>query len=63
MSMDKKNFIKDLKALLKTYNASINFTCADCSDTYGIYEAGMSINIDGKQIKKTDGWRLDATDL
>lgn len=61
--MNEKEFLKELKGLLKKYNASISFECADCSDTYGIYEAGMGINVNGKRIKKTSGWALDATDL
>ena len=61
--MDKKDFLKKLKALLKEYNASIEFTCADSSDTYGLYDDGISIKMDGKEIKNTKCWSLDATDL
>lgn len=34
-------FRKELRALLEKYNASIDFSCSDCSDTYGIYDAKM----------------------
>ena len=34
-------FRKELRALLGKYNASIDFSCSDCSDTHGIYDAKM----------------------
>ena len=34
-------FRKELRALLEKYNASIDFSCSDCSDTHGIYDAKM----------------------
>lgn len=34
-------FRRELKALLEKYNVSIDFSCSDCSDTHGIYDAKM----------------------
>ena len=60
---NKKEFLRKLKALLKEYNASIGFTCAPCSDTYGIYDGGIFVNMDGERLVKTDFWSMDASDL
>lgn len=35
---DIKDLKKDLLQLFMKYNVSIGFTCADCSDTYGLYD-------------------------
>lgn len=62
-----KEFKKELKALLEKYNATIGFTCADCSDTYGLYGEAIEITtyVDRKQqvLVHVDGWTIDKSDL
>ena len=58
-----KEFLLKLKALLKEYNASIGFTCDPCSDTYGIYDGGIFVDMGGERLVKTDLWSMDASDL
>lgn len=60
---NKKEFLLKLKALLKEYNASIGFTCDPCSDTYGIYDGGIFVDMDGERLVKTNFWSMDASDL
>ena len=61
------NFKKDLKSLLSKYNASINFVCDDCSDTYGIYEEGIAVSFDqfhgDNDYRLSDGYGVDESDL
>ena len=63
--MDKKNFIKELKALLRKYDVNIQFVCDPCSDTYGIYDGGIAVceNKTGKTVVRSNNWSLDASDL
>jgi len=56
-------FLEELKALLKKYNASINFCVSDGSDTYGLHNERLEITVDNKTIHKVQGWGLDSTDL
>ena len=58
-----KDFKKELKDLLKKYNASIGFSCGDCSDTHGLYDEKMIIDIDKKEIAICDGWVFGQEDL
>jgi len=51
-----KEFEKELLALLKKYKATISFNCAECSDTYGIYDARLEASIGKEEIRLTDGW-------
>ena len=44
MSTPQDNLLKELKELLFKYDVSIEFTCSDCSDTHGIYDAHMTIS-------------------
>ena len=46
-----KEFLKELGELLKKYHAEIGFTCADCSDTYGIYDPKISVVVGNKYNK------------
>lgn len=48
-STNKKEFLKDLKALLEKYNASITWTCSEGSDTYGIHDAHLCANLNDKE--------------
>ena len=56
-------FKKELKKLLKDYNANISFNCSDCSDTYGLYDAHIAVDINDKIIIKVSGWGLGASDI
>lgn len=62
---DKKEFIKELKALLNKYNVNIQFVCDPCSDTYGIYDAGIAVfeSRTGRQVLRTHDWYLDTTNV
>lgn len=61
----KAEFKKKLKALFKEYNVNIQFVCDPCSDTYGIYDAGIAVceNITGKQVLRTHDWYLDENNI
>lgn len=63
MNAKGREFVKKLKALLKEYNAMIDFTCDPCSDTYGIYDAGMRICIDNKEICRNSDWYMDCNNV
>ena len=60
-------FRKELKVLLEKYNASIDFSCSDCSDTYGIYDAKMvaCFNLSDRMIAfdLNTGWSVDKHDF
>ena len=61
------NFRKELRALLEKYNASIDFSCSDCSDTYGIYDAKMvaCFTLSDRMIAfdLNGGWSVDKHDF
>ena len=57
------NFKKELKELLSKYNAEIYFTCSDSSDTYGLYEDHIAIDVDGETIIEANGWCLNSGDI
>ena len=58
---DIKDLKKDLLQLFMKYNVSIGFTCADCSDTYGLYDDHIVIqdNNSRENVLETDGWWLN----
>lgn len=60
-----KDLKKDLCELLMKYNVSIGFSCADYSDTYGLYDDHIVIqdNDSRKNILETDGWWLNVSYL
>lgn len=60
-----KEFKIELKALLNKYNASIEFDCSSDSDTYGIYDGHIGIEIDGKKFryKHQNYWAITASDV
>lgn len=45
----KKEFVKELKALLNKYDVSIGFVCDACSDMHGLYDERIEV-----QENKTD---------
>lgn len=55
-------FEEKLYALLKEYNASISFSVSDCSDTHGLYDEKMVVNIakDGvsEEVVIENGWAI-----
>ena len=56
-----KDFKRDLKALLKQYNATVQFT-AD-GDTHGLYDDSIMLTVDGITIMQTGDWYLTQDDL
>jgi hypothetical protein len=61
---------KELKALLKKHNATIQFECADCSDLHGVYDERIEIVVreDPKRWHETvvfskGGYTLSSEDL
>ena len=58
-----KLFLVKLKALLKEYNADIQFACAPSSDTYGIYDGGILIRVDNKQVFRNHNWYIDSKEI
>lgn len=57
-------FLSELKALLKRYDASIGFSCADCSDTYGLYEEKIVACVGtGQDLSIASGWSCFAEDV
>jgi hypothetical protein len=60
-----EEFKKELKALLKKYNAILSLDYADCSDTYGMYDERMTVHFRdaNKTVDLADGYCLDASDL
>lgn len=61
------NFRKELKELLKKYNASIDFSCSDCSDTHGIYGAKLEVcfqlSNNTTVFDLCNGWSVDKHDF
>lgn len=62
-TMENQIFLSELKALLKKHNASIEFTCSDCSDTHGLYNDQIQICINEKPILNTNSWSLTHFDI
>ena len=60
-----KEFKTELKALLNKYNASIGFACSSDSDTYGIYDGHIEIEINHTKLrhKHQNYWYLVAEDV
>lgn len=61
MANKAKDFKRDLKALLKQYNATVQFT-AD-GDTHGLYDDTIMLTVDGITIMQTGDWYLTQDDL
>lgn len=61
--MDIITFKKELKELLKKYNVGIGFSCGEGSDTHGLYDERMVIDIDNKEIIICNGWGFGQEDL
>lgn len=71
--MDRKEeFLTKLQELLEEYGASISFTCGPCSDTHGLYDERMVIEMvksqarspwDTEEIFYAWGWGISTGDL
>lgn len=53
------SFKQELKELLKKYNATIGFECADCSDLHGVYDERIVVSVKEKEILSVDGYYID----
>ena len=60
-----KEFKKELKELLKKYNATISLGYDPCSDTFGMYDVRMEVYFYDKKktVELADGYSVDACDL
>ncbi len=57
------NFADELKALLKKYNASIVWTCGECSDLHGIYDERMQVQSKDKILLNIEGDCISAYEI
>ena len=62
-STNKKEFLKELKALLEKYNACISWTCSEGSDMYGIHDDHICANLNDKVDIEFDGRYIDCDNL
>ncbi len=75
MSKRSTEFKKELKALLVKYNASIDFSVGECSDTHGLHGEKLEVSFSEKvkpdsnwtTVVETctlaDGWCVDKSEL
>ena len=63
MTEKQKSFIKEFKDLLLKYNADIDWTCDECSDTYGLYDDHLYISIFGEKDIDLDSNGVNYKDL
>lgn len=61
--MMKDQFIRELAALLEKYHASISWACSPCSDTHGIYDECMEVDIKGVTVFSALGGCIDSQTL
>lgn len=57
------NFVDELKALLEKYNASIVWTCGDCSDLHGVYGERMQVQSKDKILLDIEGDCISAYEI
>lgn len=57
------NFRKEFAELLEKYGADIFWTCGSCSDTYGIYDEKMVVDIGGYSVIEVDGGCISVSDV
>jgi hypothetical protein len=60
---NKREFLIELKSLLKKYNAEINFSCSDSSDTFGLKNDTIQIKLNEKVILETGHWHLTQNNI
>lgn len=46
-----QTFKQELHDLLEKYNADIEFSCSDCSDLHGVYDAKMVVYFNQEQTQ------------
>lgn len=63
MTNTNQEFLAKLKALLKEYDASIDWTCSDCSDLHGVYDDHLEITIGNKIIFKAENSYISSREL
>lgn len=63
MTVKQKEFLREFKDLLLKYNADIGWTCADCSDTYGLYDDHLYISMFGQEDIDLYSNSIDYNDL
>lgn len=56
-----KEFAVELENLLKKYSASIDWTCADCSDLHGVYDDKLVVNFGNKLAIEFDQPFIDSS--
>ena len=61
--MNIKEFKKDLKEVLAKHKASISFSVSDCSDTHGLCDEQMVVDIGGLEWYLSYGWEVSKGDL
>ena len=62
--LNNQEFINELDEFLKKYNASIQWGCAQCSDTHGIYGEHMTItNGKGETLLNIDGGCISSYEI
>jgi len=58
------DFTAELLALLTKYNASIDWGCASCSDTHGIYDEHMTVTDNkGNELLRVDCGTISAYEI
>jgi hypothetical protein len=57
------DFANELKALLEKYNASIVWTCGDCSDLHGVYDQRMQVQTKDKILLDIHGDCISAYEI
>jgi uncharacterized protein YfaS (alpha-2-macroglobulin family) len=63
ITVQKEAFLQELFGLLNKYDASIDFSVSDSSDTYGLNDEKMIISIKENKILTVSGWGINANDL
>jgi hypothetical protein len=60
-----QSFKQELRDLLEKYNANIEFSCSNCSDLYGVYDAEMVVyfNQERTQHVLSTGYDVGQSDL
>lgn len=63
MTIKQKEFLKEFKDLLLKYDADIGWTCAECSDTYGLCDDHLYISMHGQEDIDLFGNYINYNDL
>jgi hypothetical protein len=63
MNEMKKEFLSELKTLLKKYDVTIWFSVSACSDTYGLNDEKMIIYHKDENWLEVYGWGINHTDI